>query len=320
MELLRKADLQLPQPNETVFRVSFWGPLITFLLFLAGLLVGVGLFIYCYQSDIIWGMFISGLYLMVMWFLSHILFRALLATFSPANWLARIGPEGLLLKYRSYLHDDYPPDDPIVLRLTWSELTAARLKKEIHTTVDGGEKQQHTRWFLTLKLDSRFLDSARIKAALNFENERKPDYSKVAELQHKLFEARKGKAGPADIDELKQAIALEKKKYPGKQTKGQFRDRPVVFINPDALKMEWTHLTPGKKKLRQLLARHTRVTDDLLASYDVEAPMTETKFQSHLETLLSRDDTLEAIKLVKIQKNLSTTEAKAFVGQHQDKA
>ncbi len=319
MDLLRKADIPFLRPSETVFRISFWGPFITFLLFFSGLLVGVGLFIYCYQSDIIWGMFLSGLYLLLMWFLSHILLRALLATFSTSNWLARIGPNGLLLKYRSYLHDDYPSEDPIALRLSWSELTAARLEKEIHTTLDVAEKQQHTRWFLILKLDSRFLDPTRIKAALDFENQRKPDYYKIAELQHKLFEARKAKADPAVIDELKQVIALEKKKYPGKTNKSQFRDRPVVFVKPDSLKMEWTHLKPGKKKLRQLLAQHTRVTEDLLASYDVEAPMTETEFQSHLETLLGRDDTLEAVKLVKIQKNLSTTEAKAFVEHRRGK-
>ena len=128
MDFLTKHIISPPDSDETVFHIALWGPLITFLLFLIGLLIGVGIFVACYQSSIIWGMVLSGLYILVMAWLCQILWHALMATLTPANWLARIGPRGIVLKYRSYLHDDSPAEDPIALHLSWSEISATQLQ------------------------------------------------------------------------------------------------------------------------------------------------------------------------------------------------
>jgi hypothetical protein len=313
MNLLTSRNIPPPRSNETVFRISLSGPLFTFLIFLIGLLIGVALFIYCYLSSVAWGMVLSGIYVLMMWGICHVLFRALVATLSPANWLARIGFDGMLLKYRSYLHDDSPAEDPVALQLSWPEIADAQLQQELYTTTDIDEKRQVQRWFLVLELDARYLDIDRISSALAFEKQRKPAHFKVDDLKHELFNARKNRADKAEIARIKREIALEKKRHPGKHSKTHFHDRPVVFIEPDQLKMEWTHITPGKKKLRRLLAQHTTVTADGQQQFDIEKPMTETEFNSLLAGLLGRDETIEAIKLVRLHLGLNTTEARAFI-------
>ena len=163
MNLLTQKNIQLPGKDETVFRLSLWGPLSGFLIFLIGLLVGVGFFIGSLLSLSLLGMLLSGLYALMMWGISHILFRTLKANRSPANWLARIGPGGILLKYRSYLHDDSPTEDPIALHLARSEIAHARLFREIFSTSDAGGKRQMLRWFLVIQLNHRYLNPDDIK-------------------------------------------------------------------------------------------------------------------------------------------------------------
>jgi hypothetical protein len=313
MNLLTQNHLQPPRHDETVFRLSLWGPLLTFLLFLLGVLFGVTIFFTCFQSSIIWGMILSGLYTLIMLGLCRVLFHAVRAAFSPSNWLARIGPHGVLLKFRSYLHDDSPEEDPIALQLSWPEILDAQLQQEIHTTTDSDGKSRIARWFLALTLNPRYVDIDRIKSALEFESQRKPAHFSVDDLKHELFLARKNRAGAAEIARIKQEIAQEKKRHPGKHSKVRFNDRPIVFVKPDQLRIEWTHITPGKKKLRQQLLCRTKVISDQEQDIEIEKPMTESEFITLLETLLARDEKIEALKLVRQHLGLSTTEAKAYL-------
>ena len=258
-------------------------------------------------------MLLAGLYSLLMWGLCRVLLHALLAVRSAANWLARIGPDGVLLKYRSYLHDDLPAEDPIAVHLGWHEIAAAELQKERYTTTDIDETHQITRWFLALTLAPRYVAVERIKTALEFEFQRKPAYHKVNNLKHELFEARKRGAANSEIAQLKQQIALEKRRHPGKHNRSRFHDRPVVFIKPDVLRMEWTHISPGRKKLCRLLERYTAVSDGQRQDIDIVRPMGEAEFHALLATLLSHDETIEAVKLVRMQRNLGITEAKAYI-------
>jgi hypothetical protein len=135
----------------------------------------------------------------------------------------------------------------------------------------------------------------------------------VDDLKHELFLARKNRAGAAEIARIKQEIAQEKKRHPGKHSKVRFNDRPIVFVKPDQLRIEWTHITPGKKKLRQQLLCRTKVISDQEQDIEIEKPMTESEFITLLETLLARDEKIEALKLVRQHLGLSTTEAKAYL-------
>ena len=51
--------------------------------------------------------------------------RAALRAFGPGNWVLREAPEALEVRLRSFWNDDLP-DEPIVLRIPWSELACVR--------------------------------------------------------------------------------------------------------------------------------------------------------------------------------------------------
>ena len=313
MDLLNKRNIPAPAGDDTVFRLALWGPVITFFLFLAGLAFGVAVLAYCYQHAVVWGMVLSGLYVLLMAWICQVLWRALLAALSSANWLARIGSRGILLKYRSYLHDDSPDEDPIAVQLSWAEIAAAQLQEEIHTTMDIDEKRQVRRWFLDIQLDLPADRIARIRDAIAFEHQRKPAHFAVDELKHELFEARKRRAGAAEISRIKRQIATEKQRHPGRKHKTSFRDRAVVFIAPDRLRMEWTHLTPNRRRLRRLLERHTAIRDDEVSHIDTTRKLTEKEFQASLATLLKRNESIEAVKLVRTHLNVGATEARTYI-------
>jgi hypothetical protein len=313
MNLLSKQNIPPAGRDETIFRLSFWGALFSFFLVFAGFLGGAVLFVASYRLASIGGMILAGLYCLLLAWLCSVIFHTLQAMRSPANWLARIGPGGILLKYRSYLHADSPEEDPIVLQLAWAEIAAAQLHEEIHTSEDSDGTSRIKRWFLAIRLDPRFLDIEQIRAALTFEQQRQPAHFKIDDLKHELFLARKKRATAAEITRIEEEIARAKRLHPGRQRKMKFHDRPIVFSPPDQLKMEWTHITPGKKKLRQLLARHTIVSADREESFDRVQPLPEPEFEALLATLLSREEKIEAIKLVKLQSGLDTTAAIAFI-------
>jgi hypothetical protein len=73
-------------------------------------------------------------------------------------------------------------------------------------------------------------------------------------------------------------------------------DSPVE--DPIALHLSWPEIVDA-----QLQQEH----------FEIEKPMTETEFKSLIATLLSRDEKIEAIKLVRLQMGLNTTDAKAFI-------
>lgn len=313
MNLLARQNIPPPRRGETIFRISLWGTLFSFLLVMSCFLGGAAFFVIGYHVSRFWVMIVSALYTLIVGGVCSVIFRTLMAIRSPTNWLARIGSDGILLKYRSYLHDDSPGEDPIALHLSWAEIADAQLQQEIHTSTDSDGTTWIKRWFLAIRLNPRYLDIDRVKAALEFEAQRKPAHFKVDDLKHELFVARKNRATDHEITRIKREIDRVKKLNPGKQSKTRIHDRPIVFISPDLLKMELTHITPGKKKLRELLSRYSTVVDDQKKQFDMEKPMTETEFNSLLTTLLNRGEKIEAIKLVQLQRGLSTSEAVAFI-------
>jgi ribosomal protein L7/L12 len=316
MNLFTKNNLPPPRHDETIFRISLWGTLFSFLLVLSGFFGGIALFVIGYHVSRTWVMIVSALYTLIMWWVCSAIFHTLMAIRSPANWLARIGSGGILLKYRSYLHDDSPGEDPIALHLSWAEIADAQLQQEIHTSSDTDGTSRIKHWFLAIKLDPGYITIDRVKEALEFESQRKPDHFKVDDLKHELFIARKNRADEREIARIKAEIARVKQTCPGTLSKMRFHDRPIDFISPDLLKMELTHITPGKKKLRELLAQYTTVIGDQKKQFDMEKPMTEAEFNTLLTTLLSRNEKIEAIKLVQFQRGLSTSEAVAFIEKH----
>jgi hypothetical protein len=313
MNFYTKQTLPPVGASDVVCRLSILGFIIALPFFISGLLIGFGLFYLSYQASTVWGMVLSGLYILLLWVACKMLYHLLKAARTPANWLVRIGPGGILFKYRSYLHDDSPQEDPIAFNLSWHEITDAQLQKETHVTRDADGASTINRWFLNIKIDPRYVDSDKIQKAIVFENQRKPAHFIIQDLQHELFEARKSKAAKTEIERIKQAIVAEKKRYPGKNYSSYYHDRPITFVDPDTLRMEWSHITPGKKKLRQLLAKHTTMSGDQVQRFEADKKMQDSEYNTLLASHISRDETLEAIKLMRMQTNCSIVEAKTLI-------
>ena len=311
MHFLSIGDIPPPSQDETIFRVGFWGTFFAFLFMLAAALMGAGIFIYAYQHDSAWGLFISFFYTLMMFFICRAFFRTLLANRSSANWIARIGDRVMLLKYRSYLHTASPEEDPIALQLAWPEIENTRFQQRIYSSTDDEHKIK--RWYLEIVLDKRYVDVDKVKSALAFEYQRRPAHFQVIALQHQLFAARKSKASKEQINQIKQAITDEKKRHPGKTIKSWSNDRPVVFESPCQLIIEWTHLSPGKKCLEQLLARYTQINTETKKLVNIKMPMIESELQEALIDLLNRNEKLQAIKLIRLQTGMGLKEAKAYV-------
>ena len=319
MELLIDRDIPRAEGSAQVFRVSPWGSLAAYLFFAAALGAALGLFVYTFWlpevSGFHWSRIVLMIFILVMWGLSRILARAYAASRHPGAWLARIGPDGLLIKYRSYLHDDSPAQDPIAVRLSWAEVAQAALQREVFHGEGVDEKTEVRRWFLIVTLKCRENDIEALKSALAFEHQRQPEHSKLDELKHELFLARKRGAPHSEIARIKRAIHGEKRRHPGRHNKGRFLHRPVTFANPNMLKVEWTQAAPGKKVLGRLLARYTHYVTADDRHLHADKPMTKTEFARLLLTLVEREDEIEAVKLVRRRLGCGLAEGKAFIDE-----
>ena len=94
------------------------------------------------------GILLSALYTLIMWGILSCTSACAEGDFLTSQLVGNeLAMAGILLKYRSYLHDDSPEEDPIALYLSWPEITEAQLQREIHTTTDMDGKRQIRRWF-----------------------------------------------------------------------------------------------------------------------------------------------------------------------------
>ena len=133
------------------------------------------------------------------------------------------------------------------------------------------------------------------------------------ELRHALFLARKNRAASSEIARIKRAIQSEKRRHPGFRPAGRFLHRPVTMLEPGMLKLEWNQMTPGKKTLNRCLARYTNLLTAETQEIDTEKPMSDHEFTALLAVLLSRDDRMEAMKLVRRHLGCDLVAAKAYI-------
>lgn len=313
VKLLSTKSVQTVNPDERVFRIPAWGTLFSFGFMLLPLLAGLGLFAYSVQHGVFWGMLLSGGYSLLMGGICWMLLRAVRRNLSPDNWLARIGPTGILLKYRSYLHDDLPADDPVILALSWPQILETGLLEETTTRQDADGSQRIRRRYLTISLDSDQVDTERIRAALEFEHQRQPAGQRIGELQHELFRARRNRAENDEIRRLEEAVKREKELHPGARNRMRFKSRPVVFLPPDRLQVEWDQVTPGIRKLRQLLMDYTEFVEMESGLEDNGEPLDDGVFADRLAALLARDETLAALRLVRNQFGCNVTAAREYL-------
>lgn len=207
-----------------------------------------------------------------------VLRRYITSRFHPLNWLVRAGDQGLFLHFRSYLNEDYSPDDATVVFLAYSEIRSARLIRERVTTPDmsGANQTQFLKW-IELELG---VDPAPLSDALSTELER-----------------------PA---------VMIKRWYGSSGT--IYRDYPLQMQTPPFLRVRW-NVVPRASVFLDFLRSRVEIAPTIKVSGDFSnlQYLTRADQEKRLRELNQRGDTIAAVYAARKLYGLDLTEATNFV-------
>jgi hypothetical protein len=277
MNLLVLQDVNL-SPLDCRFRQS---PLAQFGAFLLFASLAVGAFCWYRFGDLpLLVTIFSGGFLGLISLLFFSIFKKSLA---PTNWILAVGPDRILIKFRSYLNAHFPSTDPQVAQFHPSELRSAGITKQRITAPGSGNgyvTSFHT--FLDLHVSGAVLSP----------------------LQERLKYERTVKV------------------QTGTRIKSSSKARhyPVSVIDSDTIRIEWRSpqdvVVPGAKKALAVLSRFhvsieaiNREVIDLTEDCAAAQKSTEDK----ILLLAERGNLMAATKLARRVYKLNLTEAKQFV-------
>jgi len=276
MRLLRLSEVAT-SPDDRVFASSRTWALV-FAFALLGGTVGAVIFGFTMKSSIPY--YIAGVLLLFL-----LLYRGYItAPFRPSNWLVRMTPAGLYIKFRSYLNYRLPDNDPTVVFIPHTEIRSARLIRT-RTAVSGpdGRSMQSLR-FVELEL-----------------------VGDIVALQKAL------KA------ELARPAPQEKHWYGTSST--LYRDYPVSISSPPFLRVRWS-ARPGDSALLDALRPHTTIAEPVSLSENFAslAVLTREEQEKSLRELDRRGETAAAVYMARRLYGCGLTEATALVeGWRQNK-
>jgi hypothetical protein len=120
------------------------------------------------------GMTPGGLYFfaVVLGLAGIIPYKLFRASLKPDNWLLRITPACILVKYRAYENWRLPADDIQIVAFDYSEIASARLVKEHRTSPSGGTRGGTEISFLTY-IDLGLVNPNTTELETNLQAERK---------------------------------------------------------------------------------------------------------------------------------------------------
>ncbi len=202
--------------------------------------------------------YVSGAIALLLLALNHLF----TARFHPANWLVRIGDEGLFIHYRSYLNDTMSPEDPTVAFVPFADIRSACLVHErlLKPSYRGGTETQFLRW-IELELS---IDPAPLAAALSTESDR-----------------------PA---------VWENHWYGRSAT--LYRDYPVLMQCPPFLRIRW-QAAPGPHTFLKAIRDRVQIAPTIKTteSYDDLRSLSRDQQEKRLRQLDERGDRLAAVYL-----------------------
>ncbi|MBT3534560.1 MAG: hypothetical protein HN478_11830 [Rhodospirillaceae bacterium] len=216
---------------------------------------------------------IGGIVGLLAWFT----WRAVIMARAPTNWVMRLAPNGLYLRYRSYLNGDFP-GEPVA------------------AFIPGGA----IAWIGPVVEKSRRIDS---EGSTIFETHRR--------LEIKLREAGLDEFKRHLAHERKRQIPSRF------GTKGVFRHYPVRAVGDDTIQLDWrdtqTATVPRLKVATAILARRypSRPLDS--RRQPDAADLDRQGQENQIISLVEAGEVIQAVKLTKRLYGLSTTDAKAFI-------
>jgi hypothetical protein len=275
MELLVLQDINLTIQDRR-FRHSVASPLIAGVIFLS-MAVGV-YFAYRFGKTSLSGVFVAGGFLLFVALMFLGQFRKAMA---PANWLVAVGPDRVLIKFRSYLNAHFPETDSQVVSIDPDKIGSVNITKQ--KLISYGMRNSRTTSYHT------FLD---VNIDINGGD--------LSGLKERLKNEFKIKAQPSK---------------PGGRVRSLARHYPVAVVDADTIRVEWNMVRPGVKKVVSLLSRQgiavgekrREVIDLTLTKGDKD------NIEDKIVQLIERGNIIAAVKLVRRTYNYNLTEAKEFV-------
>ncbi|MBL1141557.1 MAG: hypothetical protein HND53_05935 [Proteobacteria bacterium] len=324
MRLISILDVETHDLDEYTCRTSGTGSFIVFIIFLA-IIIGVSAaYAWSYfkgeasawlSIGVIWVVFWC-------WVIAWLAWSRFKSTLLPSNWLLRINPTRVLVKFRSFQNYNYPETDNVVLDLSWHDIEWVRKTKETShkDKGDGTVTEFITHLDIKMKMSDQELDI--IKNALKEESNRKPLRSSLDELRHELFQARKRKASKYEIDDIKERLRREKEIKSLKKSKSsaKYHDYPVRIVHDNILRVRWNEIKPNIKKTLALLSKRTNIDDEIKIVTDSSKDgLSGKELEDMILDRITRGDHFDATHLIKRHYGYSTTDAVKFIKEISNK-
>lgn len=204
--------------------------------------------------------------------------RFVTARFHPANWLVRIGDEGLFLHLRSYLNDHLPAEDPTVAFVAFSDIRSARLLRE--------------------RVETR-----------NADNSAQYQYVRYVEFELAVDPA---PLVNAIATECGRSAVPEKRWYGTSST--LYRDYPVLMQSPPFLRVKWEAVPSATSFLEAIrqrvpIAEPIKLRDDLANLQNLGRQQQD----EQLRRLDQRGDTMTAVYMARKLYSFDLTAAVNYV-------
>jgi hypothetical protein len=271
MRLLRLSEVEI-RTDDKVFHSSRTRPV---LLVIAISAVCGSFVIYGWKQGFYLGYYFAGAIL----FFALLLRGYIVARYLPTNWLLRQTPEGLFIKFRSYLNHQLPDTDPTVVFFSYPEIRSVRRVRQ------------------RVKLmDASGLPMVQTSQLVEFELAGDPA------MLAKAIEAEMARPAPA-----------EKHWYGSTST--LYRDYPVRLTPPAFLQVRWSSVVPGPAVLINGLRPFTVIESPVVVSEDFAnlQSLTRDQQEQHLRELDAQGKTIAAVYAARRLYSCSMAEATLLI-------
>jgi hypothetical protein len=201
------------------------------------------------------------------------------AAFGEANWILRYGPDGVLIKFRSYLNAHFPDDEPTVVWISTQEIDSVRKRTEVHSAPRHDDPSRRMRNVL-IDLRLRSLDTDALHEAIEREKRAEPPRSGLVSSK---------------------AIHV-----------------PVWVPERGVIRLAWRGaggwITPNADRALEILSRTLRVEDPQGRKTDWRTPRGR-DLDAHILELCERGETIDALAIVQRRYGMNLSQARRFIDE-----
>jgi ribosomal protein L7/L12 len=277
----RRANDVSPMPGDFVARESAWWRAV-------GVVITLGMLGFVVWAPPLRGWWLGWLMIGVMTLFVLLFVRQWQKTLSRQNWILRITPRSVLVKFRSYANAHFDESDKVVVAFSLDEIAWAGERRETFISPSSKEDGSSQQYFAYLELGLRNVD--------------------VVQLAQHLAEERRRRPPPAMIESLQ-------------------RDYPVQLVNrPEVdgpvLQIRWrgasNWIAPSIKKTLAKLSQFTTIRELAKTSLDVTgkgnaADGPQLDDEAIILAMAERGELIAAVKLARQCYGCSLAEAKQLV-------